>query len=156
MSTTTIEQKAKDLVKRAYTLTTEALKETGAGGSRLEQLIIALTPRVFEAISNHAYTEKPQATPVTAVTPIPPIPGNPLSSPTGLFEEFKKRLPAELRPLLRVRDHSGIEILITSVEKLASADFAAVCRVAEELKGKWISAGRDSAWRVPLYTNEKR
>lgn len=156
MSTTNLEQKARETVKRAYTLTAEALKETGAGGTRLEQLIIALTPKVFEAISDHTYTEKAQAPPIT------PIPSNKQSAISSspiqmqVFQEFLNRLPAQLRPLFRVKDHTGTEIVITCSEKLDTPDFAATCRVAEELGGKRVSDGKNSGWYLPLKQPEKK
>lgn len=155
MSTINLEQKARETVKKAYTITAEALKETGASGSRLEQLIITLTPKVFEAITDHAQPEKPQAPPITSIsTNQPAIPSPPIQM--QVFQEFLNRLPAQLRPLFRMKDHTGTEIVITCSEQLIPSDFAAVCHVAEELFGKRVSDGKNSGWYLPLKQPDKK
>jgi hypothetical protein len=167
-SQATVEQRCREAVKKAWHITREALAETGAGSNLLTALTMQAYPEVLRELLKQT-DGATQAAPITSITPIPtmptippttPVPKTSSSSPPSntvvplqaqVFEEFLKRLPAQLRPLLRIKNHTGTEIHITNTEKLDGADFALVCHIAEEMGGRRLSgAGKDSAWILPL------
>jgi hypothetical protein len=153
MTQVTFEDRYKQAVKKAHVLASEAIKEAGLGGNLQFTLEASMVPDLVKHFLADGAAQVPPVTPIpTMATMTVPSPKPQVPTQMQVFTEFLNRLPAQLRPLLRIRDHTGTEILIVSSEKLASADFAAVCRVAEELKGRWVSAGRDSAWHLPIST----
>jgi len=64
------------------------------------------------------------------------------------LETFKKAFPQDLANLL-VFEESKDAVIIKPKEFLGSANFAKIASVVRELKGEYVSAGKESHFRIP-------
>lgn len=163
MSQTT-EQRCKEAIKKAFTVTREGLNEAGAAGNLATALTMTAFPEVLKELLKQDGTQQAPpiraATPITPVTPVTPIPKPVGSSPSvipiheQLFQQFLLKLPAELRPKFFIMKRTAEELWIGKNEKLEGPDFSAVCNLAERFGGTWVPADKESSWHLPLATKK--
>lgn len=86
-------------------------------------------------------TPKPPATPVTKAV------SKPTSAPSSFLDEVKSAFSTDLQELLKFEDMGGW-IRVAPRRFLGSDNFAKIASVIRSLGGEYISAGKDSHFKV--------
>ena len=114
---------------------------------RIDELLVVLK-RVSEdlhAVSTSIKAEvAPQATPQATQTPLPVSPGAPA---TKQLDNVRMAFPKDLEHLLEFED-KGDYIMVKPKGFLGSENFAKIASAVRGMNGEYISAGRDSHFRV--------
>ncbi|MEM1589560.1 MAG: hypothetical protein QXZ68_06590 [Candidatus Bathyarchaeia archaeon] len=71
------------------------------------------------------------------------------AKPRRTIEDVKKAIPEDLLPLLRIEDSTDY-FIITPRQFLGSENFARVMDSIKPLHGEYVSAGKESHFRIPL------
>ena len=121
-------------------------------GKKLDRLIeraeelLAVIKLVAEDLKQFSDSLKPyirQAAPSTAA----PQPAQ-TAAQTLTVESVQQSFPEDLRNLLSFQEQSGF-IVIEPRGFLGSENFARIADVVKKLEGEYISAGKDSHFRIP-------
>ena len=67
---------------------------------------------------------------------------------TNIIEELKKKFPENLREYLSFKD-SGEYIVIEPRQFLGAENFAEIAKIVREAGGDYVSAGKESHFRIP-------
>jgi len=113
---------------------------------RIDQLLIVLKEisEDLTDISKHLKTEGP-LTPATAPAPSAPTP---TAAPVRTVADIKTVFPQELESMLFFED-TGKYIVIKPRQYLGSENFAKIASLVRGEGGEYISAGKESHFRVP-------
>lgn len=113
---------------------------------RIDQLLIVLKEisEDLTEISRHLKTEGP-ATPTTA--PAPSVPA-PAGTQMRTVADIRGAFPKELENMLFFED-AGSHIIIKPRAYLGSENFAKIASIVRGEGGEYISAGKESHFRVP-------
>lgn len=113
---------------------------------RIDQLLIVLKEisEDLTDISKHLKTEGP-VTPTTAPAPSAP---SPAGTPMRTVADIRTVFPQELESMLFFED-AGKYIVIKPRQYLGSENFAKIASIVRGEGGEYISAGKESHFRVP-------
>jgi len=121
---------------------------------KVEELLIVLN-NIAEDLRTVAASLKTIAVsqlsqPPLAPTPAPKVPGQPpVEKPLGI-EDVKMMFPEDLEGLLNFED-KGEYIKITPRQYLGAENFAKIAQIVRGAGGDYISAGKDSHFRIPKF-----
>jgi hypothetical protein len=119
---------------------------------KVEELLIVLN-NIAEDLRTVAASLKTIAVsqlsqPPPAPTPAPKVPEHPpVEKPLGI-EDVKMMFPEDLEGLLNFED-KGEYIKITPRQYLGAENFAKIAQIVRGAGGDYISAGKDSHFRIP-------
>ena len=106
----------------------------------------------LQDIAKSLRTVTPRTAPVAksvSVTPTTATLGTPAAQPVGRgVEDIRMMFTKELEEMLRFEDKEGF-IKITPRQYLGSDNFAKIASIIRGAGGEYVSAGRDSHFRVP-------
>ncbi|MEM0312987.1 MAG: hypothetical protein QW056_04975 [Candidatus Bathyarchaeia archaeon] len=115
---------------------------------KIDDLLVVLNS-VAEDLRTVSTSLKSIAVSQIAPTPIsaPPTPTYEVGKEVGI-SDVKKVFPEDLEPLLSFED-KGEYIMIKPRQFLGSENFARIASIIREVGGEYISAGKESHFRIP-------
>jgi hypothetical protein len=115
---------------------------------RLSEVLDVLK-RLSEDLQDISKSLKTMSPPKSSVTAPPAAPSAPTPQPGGKrIEDLRMMFTKELETMLTFED-KGTFIKITPRQYLGSENFAKIASTIREAGGEYVSAGRDSHFRIP-------